>query len=121
MYLKAGVYINNTDICGQSALEELIKQRKKKEDTFKEVALLLFAAGEKITYATVNITEYLKPTVSLKDICRRAIRNRLIELDPKQHLFQRIPQLKLPDSLKRYLLHCMSLETEKNQGDIGDG
>ena len=47
LYLKAGVYINNTEICGHSALKELIKKRKEKGDTFKEVALLLFAAGRK--------------------------------------------------------------------------
>ena len=84
------------------------------------MALLLFAAGEKIADATVGIPEYLKPTMSLKDMCRRAIRSHLMELDPKQHLFQRISLLKLPDSLKGYLLHYMSLETEENQGDIGD-
>ena len=50
--------------------EELIKKRKEKGDTFKEVALLLFAAGEKIADATAGIPEYLQPTLSLKDICR---------------------------------------------------
>ena len=36
----------------------------------------------------------------------------------KNHLFERIPQLKLPHLLTRYLLHNMSLETSKNQVDV---
>ena len=118
LYLKAGVYINDTKICGHSALEELIKKRKRgeeEEETFKEMIFLLFAAGEKIHKATPNIPEYLKPTMSLMDICRRAIRNYLIELDPKHNLFERIPKLKLPDILTMYLLYNMSVETRKKQ------
>ena len=118
LYLKAGVYINDTEICGHSALEELIEERKKgaeEKDTFEQMALLLHAAGAKISDATDNIPEYLQPTICLKDICRRAIRNHLIKMDPKHHLFKRIPQLKLPDLVKSYLLYDMSLETRREQ------
>ena len=34
LYLKAGVHINDAEICGHSALEELIKKKKKREDTY---------------------------------------------------------------------------------------
>ena len=91
------------------------------EDAFKEVAVLLLAAGERITNATINIPEYLQPTITLEDMCRRAIRNHLIELDPKHNLFKRIPLLKLPNILRRYLLYNMSLETSKKQNDADDG
>ena len=97
-------------------LEELVKAElweEEEEDAVKEVILLLFAAGEKMDGSALNIPEYLKPTLCLKDMCRRAIRNRLIELDSKHHLFDTIPQLKLPHSLTRYLLYSMSLEEKE--------
>ena len=124
LYLKAGVYINDTDSSGCSALEELIKAElweEEEEDCVKEVILLLFAAGEKMDGSALNIPEYLQPTLCLKDMCRRSIRSRLIELDSKHHLFDRIPQLKLPHSLTRYLLYNMFLEEKKNHTDAGDG
>ena len=114
LYLKAGVYINETEIYGNSALEQLINNLPKtseKEDAFEEAALLLLAAGERMTNVTVNIPEYLQPTLTLKDMCRRDIRNRLIAMDPKHNLFKRIPLLKLSNILRRYLLYNMSLET----------
>ena len=91
-----------------------------KEDVDEEVALLLFTAGDKINKAVENIPEYLRPTMCLMDMCRRAIRNHLIELDQKNHLLERIPQLKLPLLLTRYLLYNMSLETSKNQVDVAE-
>ena len=85
LYLKAGVHINDPERSGCSALQELIKEEveEEEEDAVKEVILLLFAAGEKIDDSAVNIPEYLKPTICLKDVCRRAIRNYLIELNPR--------------------------------------
>ena len=124
LYLKAGVYINDTEIYGNSALEQLINNWPKtpeEEDAFKEAALLLLAAGERMTNVTGNIPEYLQPTLTLKDMCRRAIGNRLIELDPKHNLFKRIPLLKLPNILRRYLLYNMSLETSKKNVNADDG
>ena len=123
LYLKAGVHINDTQSSGYS-VEELVKAEEVEEgeeDGMKEVILLLLAAGEKMDGNAANIPEYLKPTMSLKDMCRRAIRNRLIELDPKNHLFDRIPQLKLPNSLTRYLLYNMSLDEKKDHTDAGIG
>ena len=124
LYLKARVYINDTEIYGNSALEQLINNWPKtpeEADAFKEVALLLLAAGERITNVTVNIPEYLQPTITLKDMCRQTIRNRLIAMDPKHNLFKRIPLLKLPNILRRYLLYNMSLETSKKTVDADDG
>ena len=110
LYMKAGVRINENEDSELSALEKLIKE---KEDVDKEVAPLLFAAGEKLGDTIENIPGYLKPTLYLKDMCRQAVRNHLVDLDPKKHLFHRIPPLMLPDSLTRYLLCNMSLETRK--------
>ena len=115
LYLKAGVHINDKQKYGYSALGELIEE---KEGVDEEVAFLLFTAGDKINKTLENIPEYLRPTMCLKDMCRRAIRKHLIELYPKNHLFERIPQLKLPHLLTRYLLYNMSLETSKNQVDV---
>ena len=68
------------------------------------------------------------PDLSLKSICREAIRKHLINIDPHQHLFGRILQLGLPSSVAEYLLYNMSLddpvhninETSKD-GSYGDG
>ena len=122
--LKAGVYINDAEGFRCPVLEDLIKAEiweHEEEGDVKEVILLLLAAGEKMDGSAANIPEYIKPTISLKDICRRAIRNRLIELDPKNHLFDRIPHLKLPNSLTRYLLYNMSLDEKKDHTDAGIG
>ena len=48
----------------------------------------------------------------LKHICREAIRNHLLKLDPHQNLFGRIPKLGLPSALTSYLLYNLSLEVD---------
>lgn len=69
-----------------------------------EKVMLLFAAGEKYNIPDLSIF--------LKHLCRDAIRKHLIELDPHQHLFGRIPQLGLPSLLTRYLLYNVSLDED---------
>ena len=46
----------------------------------------------------------------LKHLCRVRIRNHLLELDPHQNLFVRVPQLGLPKSLALYLLYDVTVD-----------
>ena len=81
----------------------------------KDIAVLLFAAGEMMIYDGLKAQNILKsedPGIQLKHICREAIRKHLLHLDPHQHLFGRIPRLGLPKALNQYLLHYESLEDD---------
>ena len=120
---------NMGSVCEDCALQS--QQLLKAADYgHEECVLSLIKAGADVNErdsfhhtALIKATEtgLEKCTITLKDMCRQTIRNRLIELDPKHHLFQRIPLLKLPNILRRYLLYNMSLETSKKTVDADDG
>ena len=58
--------------------------------------------------------EYLfddETTLCLKDICRRAIREHLLQMS-RVNLFVRVPYLGLPPSLAKYLLYDVSLDSQ---------
>ena len=128
--LRAGIYINKCEKSeGKNALGTALTNRwwiqeeaeeKPEEEQFKNIAILLYAAGETLDGTDVDkISEVLKfeeEKLELKHICREAIRKHLLKLDPHQHLFGRIPQLGLPSALSKYLLFNLSLDTD----DIGD-
>ena len=48
----------------------------------------------------------------LKHLCREAIRNHLLKVEPHTHLFGRIPQLGLPSLVNEYLLYDISLNDD---------
>ena len=80
----------------------------------------LFAAGETIEVDNIDHSEVMDDVLDLTDvkttlkhICRMAIKNHLLKLDPHTHLFGRVPKLKLPDLLNHYLLFDQSLEGGK--------
>ena len=50
--------------------------------------------------------------LSLKHLCREAIRKHLLELDPHSHLFGRVPKLGLPTLLNEYLLYDVTFEND---------
>ena len=107
--LKAGAQINlvGNDDDGENALTWHLM------DESPEVIELLYAAGETIDEAKVQVTDYLKPPeLSLKHLCRETIRRHLINIDPHQNLFGWIPQLGLPPSLAIYLMYNMSLDDD---------
>ena len=61
----------------------------------------------------VQVSDYLKPPeFSLKHLCRETIRKHLLDIDPLENLFGRIPQLGLPSSLTVYLLYSLSLDDD---------
>ncbi len=128
--LKAGVYINVESAvitCGmrRNALETHLLRQDCPE---MPIATTLFAAGEEIegefllraTEPQIDVVYYpfyLRIMLQgnqfrLKHLCREVIRKHLITVNPKQHLFGRVPQLGLPQSLESYLLFGISLNEE---------
>ena len=89
--------------------------------------MLLYAAGETLDGPTVtggpgscvsNIEvpvcfKELRKKMDLKHLCREAIRKHLIDLNPHEHLFGRIPQLGLPLLVTDYMLYDCTLDSEK--------
>ena len=73
----------------------------------ENIITLLDAAGE-----TNELNVLLSdddPTLCLKDICRRTIREHLLQMS-RVNQFVRVPYLGLPSSLARYLLYDVSLD-----------
>ena len=124
--LKAGAQIGRRDHLGRNSLQLSIEEDQVK---VKNVQKLLHAAGETTDGPTVpvedrrngnvihiNIPEYfteLKENLDLKHLCREAIRKHLINLDPHEHLFGRIPKLGLPSLVTEYLLYDCSLNVKR--------
>ena len=73
------------------------------------ISMLLFAAGFQAVCDTNLFKEkYEQRERCLKHLCREAIRKHLLNLDPHEHLFGRVPRLGLPKSLTEYLLYDVS-------------
>ena len=89
LLIDAGADVNITNKSGLNALEAHLAK-----ETDEEVIMLLFAAGEKADGLSY-IPDCLKEPdhLHLKHICRKRIRNHLLELDSHSHLFGRIPRL----------------------------
>ena len=105
---------------------------------YGELVRLLFAAGESLDDGFVDgITEHSEDddnfggiaryfldlknrNLQLKHICREAIRKHLLDLDPHQHLFGRVPLLGLPELVSLYLLYDESLDDDNNDDDGDD-
>ena len=119
--LQSGAHVNIRNLRGLNALQSHVDQSNTKS---KQLLMLLFAAGElpvqsitvtrsyRFTDATPNpIFDLYSRTkvVDLKDICRRVIRAHMIRIDPRVHLFDRIPKIGLPTLLVSYLLYDVSL------------
>ena len=86
-----------------------------------DMSRLLLAAGEildndddleEIMQGILQLTDV---KMQLKHICREAIRKHLLELDPHQHLFGKIPLLGLPEIIKEYLLYNETLEENESE------
>ena len=100
--LRAGFKINRTDYKVKTDI-----------NVTDEMADLLFAAGEEDPKHG-NFPEYLPPEneINLKHLCRKVIRRHLLKLDPHTHLFSRVPKLRLPKPLERYILYNQTLDDD---------
>ena len=117
--LKAGAYVNKSNDMNQNAFMNFFAYHSS-----RNLAMLLFAAGEEIDGTTIEVEPWHRGIISmevpeyiqnkqlqmcLKHLCRETIREHLIMLDRYSHLFDRIPRLGLPSSLTQYLLYYCSL------------
>ena len=140
--LKAGTQINRKDCNGDNALKNVVKwaclsssSEFPDHNQYMHLYMLLYAAGETLdgltvpklgilgiyyTISHVGIPEYfikLKENLDLKHLCREAIRKHLIDLDPHENLFGRIPKLGLPSLLTEFMLYNCDIEDDENIGD----
>ena len=86
----------------------------------KDVCNVLHAAGETIHNASVEQPDFMKHDVTLKHLCREAIRKHLLNVNPNQHLFERVLQLGLPSSLAEHLLYDVLLNDDDNDSEDDD-
>ena len=89
--------------------------------TVKE-GIRTFLFGHSTTEAPEPLLEKLivaEIQPGLKNLCRETIRKHLLNLDPHENLFHRIPRLEgiLPILLIEYLLYDMSLEISYNDDE----
>ena len=96
LLLRAGAHINKKANTGQPA--HYI------DASWKTLIRILFAAGEILSFHSIS-----PEGDSLKDLCRRRIRQILIDKDPHENLFVRIPRLGLPSLVTEYLLYGVTL------------
>ena len=130
LLLEAGAQINRKSFKGENALMIACSYLHPDVDEDQsDLYKLLHAAGETIDgpirpnfnhpcgyIKHIEIPEYfqeLKENLDLKDLCREAIRKHLIDVDPHDNFFVRIPQLGLPSLIVDYLLYDCSLDCEK--------
>ena len=110
--LKFGARINCKDELGRNALE-FACLGSATGNCLQDFHMFLYATGETFNIDQ-TIPKYfteLKENLDLKHLCRDAIRKHLIDLDPHEHLFGRIPQLELPSTVTEYLLYDCSFDS----------
>ena len=76
-----------------------------------KTAIILFAARESISDPAVPVPStiiHIEKELSLKNLCRSAVRKQLLKLDGHSHLLERIPKLGMPRSIISYLNYDMS-------------
>ena len=115
LLLWSGAKINLVDSNSCNALQHQVELYDGSTES-DDICLLLYAAGETLGGLTdaEKLPDCLKfKALNLKHLCREAIRNHLLDLDPHSHLFGRIPQLGLPSTLTKFLLHNVSLEPQE--------
>ena len=135
LLLRSGAKINVFNKNNHNALMAHINWQYEVKNVGMEMNMLLFAAGETIDGTSIkrsswlcsrdeyiNVPNYLLNTelkLCLKHLCREAIREHLLYLDPHTHLFGRVPKLGLPKSLTEYLLYDQTLNND-DDNDNGD-
>ena len=106
LLLKTGLRINTRDMSFIS--DKVIKE---------------FHAAGVTSIRDNQIPDYVKQEDEkrhLKHLCLVRIRNHLLELDPHENLFIRVPQLGLPKSLTSYLMYDVTVDDVSDDCDNGD-
>ena len=122
LLLRAGAHVNIRNFSDSKALKNVFLDMG--------LATVLYAAGEiidgSIDEETDNDTylfddsllDWLKKSkaqLNLMDVCRETIRKHLLNLDQHENLFCRVPELRLPIALTKYLLYNVSLGDKNSQ------
>ena len=106
--LRAGAEVDTSE---GNLLTSCLKSRRRYQRK-KELAKLLFAAGEKLNKNENSVPDYLEPPnegiIYLKHLCRETIRQHLLELG-NTNLFYKVAKLGLPPALSKYLLYEQSV------------
>ena len=115
--LKANCYINRASGMVQNVLSCRLEHG---QPINRHIARLLFAAGEILDDGDskeklLSVLQLTDVKMELKHICREVIRKHLLDLDPHQHLFYRVPELGLPGIINEYLLYDESLEENESE------
>ena len=122
--IEAGAAVNVKAEDGVTVLTSLVRAlifaRLSKQKRTKRL-FLLFRAGVDLSLAP---KKYLKKAIpeselSLKNICREAIRNHLLQMNDV-NLFYRVPRLGLPSRLNDYLLYDQTLDDDDDDKDDDD-
>ena len=112
--LSAGAYINT----GFNSSEFLNCLTLEIDDPNEQTEMVevLHASGQEIDPVYKKQIESYSPQLqeesTLKNLCRESIRKHLINLDKYSHLYNRIPRIGFPKSLKDYLLYNTSLSSD---------
>ena len=131
LLLKAGAVVNAEnssalfDCCYGNWEMKLLLRAGLRINTSSKEGIFLYnqlsnefhAEGERI------ISDYVRQEnghFQLKHLCRVRIRNHLLELDPNQNLFVKVPELGLPKLLASYLLHDVTIDDVGKDIDSGD-
>lgn len=122
LFLQRGACVNICERMGYNALNFYLKYHCPPR---KEIAMLLFAAGNDLQGTTifisaylplVKVPEYLFPDndtkISLKNSCRNVIRRHLLCISDI-NLFLKVPKLPLPLMTRKYLLYGQELYDNK--------
>ena len=76
-----------------------------------EAAMILFAAGESITDPAVPVPStiiHIEKDLSLRNLCRNAVRKQLLKFDEHSNLLEKIPKLGMPGPMISYLTYDVS-------------
>ena len=96
LLVKSGARVNIID--RRRSLNALMRLALSNLDRLgDDEGILLYAAGERVKVPllqryvaeTIDLPDYMKPTLCLKHLCRRAITNHLLSIDEHNHLFGR--------------------------------
>ena len=113
-FLAAGASVNMAD--NQGTFIDIFSSFYRIDQREAKFIKLLFAAGDKITKPSDKVRKVLNVggQMNLRHLCREAIRKHLLEMDPHENLFRRVPRLGLPAALQSFLLYDKTLDDDND-------
>ena len=105
LLLKSGIVINHSNKFSENDLQYYLLHFELQSHW---IFIFLFAAVEflnrklqqYIETSELDVPEELKPSLCFKHICREVIQKHLLHINSNLHLFNTIPNLRLPSIIK---------------------